>query len=178
MRVRRSTDVSAISSPTRGDCSWGWPSMVPISKIGMALPQFSIRSAVRFRGVEISSPTADMQAPNSEVRWTKSDNGRCKSSSDPMLQRAANFSPVDGWSSERLHGLTAAEDWPKIGIEPLQARKRGSSSPTYAASLVCWQELDIMQKLLNQTLRVYAHSRSAPLGQRHDVHGLIIECSF
>ena len=38
MRVRRSTDVSAISSPTRRDCSWGWPSMVPTSKIGMALP--------------------------------------------------------------------------------------------------------------------------------------------
>ena len=90
--------------------------------------------------------------PNSEVRWTKSDNGRCKSSNDPMLQRASNFSPVDGWSSERLHGLVAVVDWPRIGNGPSQAPKHGSSSPTYAASLVCWQELDIMQKLLNQTL--------------------------
>jgi|GEM_PF-4407411 len=144
MRVRKSTDVSAISSPIRRDCSSVWPSMVPTSKIEMALPQLSTRSAMRFRGFDTSSLTADMQAPNSGVRWTKSDNGRCKSSSDPMWQRASNFSPVDGWSSERLHGLVAAVDWQKIGNKPLPARKRGYSSLTYDASVDFSQGADII----------------------------------
>lgn len=143
-RERRSRDASAISSPTRPACSSAWLFMAPTFRTAMAHPPFSTPSAIRSRGCAISSPTAVMRDPNSEARWTRSGNGPCKSSSDPMPQRASRSFPVDGWSNARSHGLVAAAGWPRTGNEPSPAPKHGCSSLTYGVSVDFWQGAEII----------------------------------
>src|SRR3546814_5808076 len=71
---------------------------------------------------------------NSELRWTRSGAGPCKSSSAPTPPRGSRFSLAAGWSNAPLHGSDAAAGWLRIGNKPSQARKHGYSSLIYAVS--------------------------------------------
>ena len=74
------------------------------AEIEMGLPQFSIRSAMRFRGFDISSPIAAARALNSEVHWRRSVAGHCKSSNAPTLLKASKFCPGASSASAPLLG--------------------------------------------------------------------------
>ena len=117
--------ANGTSSPTRLAIWLACWCIPPTSRIAMARPSRSRRSAASVRGCATSSPTAAMPATNWGESWPTWADGASRSSSVPMPPRASRSCHDAGWSSGRLLGSIGAAGLPRISKQPYPARPPG-----------------------------------------------------
>ena len=101
--------------------------VVPLFRIVTAPLTCSTPFAEPIPGYAMSLRTVPTLDPNCTGRWTRSDAGQLRSSSDRIPPNGSRCSPDAGWSNGPSHGSADAGGSPRTGRNPSSQPKAGSS---------------------------------------------------